>query len=175
MFAKLAQFQARGSSRAASAPRRLVHSNDNRSCARPCGPPARIRRRILVCRWQPATGRGGLECRWSMELVEATPADEPQRRWTIAPSGHPIDSPKEVDNVHHSRVQVRPPPRAPLGRTWFFLARELHPALFHQSLRTSHDPSHCSSCGAVRGEISGAISGAPGVRTQAARRSKGPR
>ena len=115
MFAKLAQFQARGSSRAASAPRRLVHSNDNRSCARPCGPPARIRRRILVCRWQPATGRGGLECRWSMELVEATPADEPQRRWTIAPSGHPIDSPKEVDNVHHSRVQVRPPPRAPLG------------------------------------------------------------
>jgi hypothetical protein len=27
-------------------------------------------------------GGGRLECRWSIELVEATPADEPQRRWT---------------------------------------------------------------------------------------------
>jgi hypothetical protein len=81
MFVKLAQFRALGSSRAASASR-LVHSNDNRPCARPCGAPPRGQRRILVCRWQPAMGGGRLECRWSIELVEATPADEPQRRWT---------------------------------------------------------------------------------------------
>jgi hypothetical protein len=55
------------------------------------------------------------------------------------------------------------------GRTWSFSARELRPAPFHQSLRTAHGPSCRSSGGAVRGEISGAISGPPDVRTQAAR------
>ena len=108
MFAKLAQFRALGSSRAASAPRRLVHSNDNRPCTRPWRSPRRIQRRILVCRWQPAADGGQLECRWSIELVDATPTDEPQRRWTIGPSGHSIDSPKEVDDAHHPRNQVRP-------------------------------------------------------------------
>jgi hypothetical protein len=173
MFAKLAQFRALGSSRVAPAPRRFVHSNDNRLCACPTGSPARSQRRILVCRWQPATGDGRLECRWSIELVDATPAEEPQRRWTIAPPGPSIDSPKEVDDAHHPRGQVRPRPRAPLGRTWSFSARELRPAPFHQSLRTAHGPSCRSSGGAVRGEISGAISGPPDVRTQAAR--QGPR
>src|SRR5258707_8662996 len=98
MFAKLAQYRALGSSRAASAPR-LVHSNDNRSSTRPCAPPPRIQRRILVCRWQPVTDGGRLECRWSIELVDATTGEEPQRRWTIAPPGPSIDGPKEVDNA----------------------------------------------------------------------------
>ena len=169
MFAKLAQFRAIGSSRAEAAPRRLVHSNDNRSRVRRCGPPPRIRRPILVCRWQPATGGGGLECRWSMELAEAIPGRRAAETLDDSSSDHPIDSPKEVDNVHHPRVQVRPRSRAPLWRTWSFLARELHPALLHQSLRTANGPSRCCSCRAVRGEISGAISGAPGARTPAAR------
>jgi hypothetical protein len=173
MFGKLALLQAIVSSRAASAPRRLVHANDNRSSARPCGPPPRMQRRTLLCRWQPATGGGRLECRWSIELVDATPAEEPQRRRTIGPSGHSIDSPKEVDNAHHLRGQVRPRPRAPLGRTRSFSARDLYPAPFHLPLRTAHGPSRCSSCGAVRGEISGALSSALGIWTQAARRSQG--
>jgi hypothetical protein len=71
MFAKLAQYRALGSSRATLAPR-LVHSNDNRSSTRPCAPPPRIQRRILVCRWQPVTDGGRLECRWSIELIDAT-------------------------------------------------------------------------------------------------------
>lgn len=166
MFKKLAQFRGLGSSHAASAPR-LAHSNDNRPCTRPFGAPRRTQRRILVCRWQPAVGGGRLECRWSIELVESTPADEPQRRWAIAPSGHSIDSPKEVDHAHHPRGQVRPRSRAPLGRKWSFSARELHPASCHQSLRTAHDPSGCSSCGAIRREMFGAIRRAPDVRTQA--------
>jgi hypothetical protein len=39
MFAKLAQFQALGSSRVAPAPRRFVHSNDNWPSARPWAGP----------------------------------------------------------------------------------------------------------------------------------------
>jgi hypothetical protein len=108
MFAKLAQFQALGSSRVAPAPRRFVHSNDNWPSARPRGSPARSQRRILVCRWQPAAGGGRLECRWSIELVDATAADGPRRRRTTGPSGHSIDSPKEVDDAHHPSNQVRP-------------------------------------------------------------------
>ena len=167
MFKKLAQFRALSSSHAVSAPG-LAHSNDNRPCTRSFGAPRRTKRRILVCRWQPAAGGGRLECRWSIELVESSPTDEPQRRWTIGPSGHSIDSPKEVDNAHHPRGQVRPRSRAPLVRTWSFSAREFHPARFHQSLRTGHGPSDCSSWGAIRGQISGAISGTPDVRAQAA-------
>jgi hypothetical protein len=106
MFKKLAQFRALGSSHAVSAPR-LAHSNDNRPCTRPFGAPRRTQRRILVCRWQPAVGGGRLECRWSIELVESGPTDEPQRRWTIGPSGHSIESPKEVDNAHHPGGQGR--------------------------------------------------------------------
>jgi hypothetical protein len=108
MFAKLAQFRALGSSRVAPAPRQFIHSNDNWPSARLCGPPPRIERRILVCRWQPATGSGGLECRWSIELVDAAPAEEPQRSWTIGPSGYSIDSLKEVDDTYHPPNQVRP-------------------------------------------------------------------
>jgi hypothetical protein len=108
MFAKLAQFRPLGSSHAAPAPRRPVHSNDNRRCARPWGSPSRSQRRILVCRWQPTAGGGRLECRWSIELVDAAPAEDPRRRRTIGPSGHSIDSPKEVDDVHHPTNQVRP-------------------------------------------------------------------
>jgi hypothetical protein len=107
MFAKLAQFQALGSSRVAPAPRRFVHSNDNWPSARPRGSPARSQRRILVCRWQPAAGGGRLECRWSIQL-DATPADGPRRRRTIGASCDSIDSPKEVDDAHHPPNQVRP-------------------------------------------------------------------
>jgi hypothetical protein len=116
MFAKFAQFRSLGSSHAMSAPR-LAHSNDNRPCTRPFGAPRRTQRRILVCRWQPAVGGGRLECRWSIELVESGPTDEPQRRWTIGPSGHSIECPKEVDNALHPRRQVRPRSRVPLVRT----------------------------------------------------------
>jgi hypothetical protein len=167
MFVKLAQFRALGSSRAPSAPR-VAHSNDNQPCPRPFGAPRRTQRRILVCRWQPAVGGGRLECRWSIELVESSPTDEPQRRRTIGPPGHSMESPKEVDNGHHPRGQVRPRSRVPLVRTRSFSARELHLAPFHQSLRAAHDSSDCSSCGAIRREMFGAISGAPYVRTQAA-------
>jgi hypothetical protein len=89
MFAKLAQFEALGSSRAASTPARLVHSNDNRSRARPCGPPSQNPRRILVCRWQPATHGDGLECRWSVELVEAPPGGRAAERLDDRPLGSP--------------------------------------------------------------------------------------
>ena len=174
MFVKLAQFRALGSSRAPSAPR-LAHSNDNQPCPRPFGAPRRTQRRILVCRWQPAVGGGRLECRWSIELVDATPLEEPQRRSTTRPAAHATDSPKEVDHAHHPRGQVRLPSSAPLGREWSVPARELRPALLHQSLRTKHHLSHCPSRRSVRGEIAGAIGGCLGVRTQAARRSQGSR
>ena len=168
MFKKLAQFRALGSSHAVSVPRRLIHSNDNRPCTRPPGALRRNQRPILACRWQPVMGGGRLECRWSIELVESSTADEPQPRWTIGPSDHSMNNLKEVDNAHHPRGQLRPRSRAPLVRPWPFSAREFYPASCHQSLRTAHDPSGCSSCGAIRREMFGAISGAADVRTQAA-------
>jgi hypothetical protein len=40
-----------------------------------------------VCHWRRSMDGGGLECRWSIELVDATPLEEPQRCSTRAP-GH---------------------------------------------------------------------------------------
>src|ERR1700704_1667673 len=101
MFKKLAQFRGLGSSQAVSVPRRLIHSNDNRPCTRPPGALRRNRRGTRVCRGHPVMGGGRLECRWSIELVEVPPADEPQPRWTIGPSDPSMNNLKEGDNAHH--------------------------------------------------------------------------
>jgi hypothetical protein len=97
MFAKLAKIQAFGSRRAASGSGRLVPSNDNRLGTRRADARLRSEQRILVCRWRSAAAGGRLECRWSRELVDAMPAEEPQRQLMRNSATHATDSPKEVD------------------------------------------------------------------------------
>jgi hypothetical protein len=116
MFAKLAKIAAIGARPAASGPSRLAHSNDNRPDPRVGAAALRTQRPMLVCRWQPAPGGRRLECRWSIELVEAAPAEEPQPGSTISPA-HVTDSPQEADNGHHLWDQVRPRSCAPLWCT----------------------------------------------------------
>ena len=167
MFSKIAPFRGLGSLHAASVPRPPVHSNDNRPRNRAPSALRRSQRPILVCRWQPAMG-GRLECLWIIELVEAPPADEPQRRPTIGRSDRSMNNLKEVGHAHHPRGQVRPRACAALRRTLSLSARELHPAPLGRSLRTARDPTDCFADGPVGGAEPGAISGGPGVRTLAA-------
>jgi hypothetical protein len=87
MLARLAKVWASGSWRAAPGSRQLTHSNDTRPGVSLSGAPVRTHRRILVCRWRRSMDGGGLECRWSIELVDATPLEELQRCSTRAP-GH---------------------------------------------------------------------------------------
>ena len=71
--------------------------------------------------------------------LAATQLEEPQRRSMRAPSSRATDSPKEVGHAHHPRGLIPSSvKRAAAGREWSLSARERHPALLHQSLRTNH-------------------------------------
>src|SRR5262249_11877945 len=73
MFTKLAALPADRRRTAAMTP---VHSNDNRSGRRLAAVRPRAKRQVLLCRWRldPSTGR--LECRWQLESVGESSAEE---------------------------------------------------------------------------------------------------
>jgi len=100
MFAKLAKFKAvrfrhdawfrqgawsrrGGSSPHCTWPDGRLHAGDNRARCRLAATSRGTGRPVLVCHWQPASGRGGLECRWTIETVGETADGEPAGSWAV--------------------------------------------------------------------------------------------
>jgi hypothetical protein len=94
MFGKLARFKAvrfgygawyrhggwslhGGSSRHGTWPHRRLHAGANRPACRLAPASLSTVRPVLLCHWQPASGRGGLECRWKIETIGETADGEP--------------------------------------------------------------------------------------------------
>jgi hypothetical protein len=75
MFARLARLA--GDRCRHGAPVTPAHSNNNRPDRRFTSAPQRARRQVLVCRWRPGATTGRLECRWQIEPVDETSAEEP--------------------------------------------------------------------------------------------------
>jgi hypothetical protein len=73
MFAKLATLAGDHSRHGARVS--LTHSNDHRPDRCLAVTPQRARRRVLVCQWRAEARTGRLECRWQIEPVEETSAE----------------------------------------------------------------------------------------------------
>jgi hypothetical protein len=60
-----------------------LHAGGNRAgCRLAPASPSKMRA-VLVCHWQPASGRGGLECRWTIETAGETADGEPAGSWAV--------------------------------------------------------------------------------------------
>jgi hypothetical protein len=75
MFVKTRQFAIARWRHAARAPLALPHANDNHRI-----PASHLRRRPLACHWREAAD-GRLECRWQIDRVDLSAADDPDLCW----------------------------------------------------------------------------------------------
>ncbi len=130
MFVKTRQFAIARWRHAAPAPLALPHANDNHVRRVTVSQP---RRRPLACHWQ-RTADGRLECRWQIDRVDLSAAEDPDQCWcerVWSAGGKHLPSEERAKACGKALLLLPSPLRAGVGgggrETWHVVAATSRP------------------------------------------------